>query len=254
VSAKAAGHVAAYAPVTFIPHERITGDDRLRLAYSATILARIQGVYPDSGRIIHGSRFNVSRVALATLSGPTRAVFGQFRAMGASTAPPPLLLNRHCAQCEFRRACRAAAVEKDDLSLLRGLSPQAIASLNRRGIFTVTQYSYTFRPARLKRTAGFQTGGKLDHSLQALAVRENKIYIARRPQLRDGKVRAYLDVEGLPDQGFYYLIGLFLNEGTTRRQLSFWANRATDERKTWDAFLAAVRELGEGLMCLPPAR
>src|SRR5439155_384607 len=82
---------------------------------------------------------------------------GQVRALGQSAAPPPLLLNRHCAECAFRRSCRAAAVAKDDLSLLRGLSPKDIAGLNRRGIFTVTQYSYTFRPGRLKRGAGART-------------------------------------------------------------------------------------------------
>jgi predicted RecB family nuclease len=241
---KMAGPRGAYAPVLFTPHERVTHDDRLRLAFGANILARIQGVWPDSGRIIHGRQFKVSRVALATLSGPARDVVGQVRAMGESTAPPPLLLNRHCVECEFRQSCHAAAVEKDDLSLLRGLSPKDIAGLNRRGIFTVTQYSYTFRPGRLKWAAGAK-GGKHDHSLQALAVRESKVYVARRPQLRDGRVRVYMDVEGLPDQGFYYLIGLLLDDGTGRRQLSFWANREADERVSWDAFLRVVRGLGE---------
>jgi predicted RecB family nuclease len=138
-----------------------------------------------------------------------------------------LLLNRHCTECEFRRSCRTAAVEKDDLSLLRALSPKDILGLNRRGIFTVTQYSYTFRPSRLKWTAGAK-GGKHDHSLQELAIREGKVYVARRPQFRDGP-RVYLDVEGLPDQGFYYLIGLLLHDGTDRRQVSFWANRRTNK-------------------------
>jgi hypothetical protein len=164
--------------------------------------------------------------------------------MQESATPPPLLLNRHCAECEFRRTCREAAAEKDDLSLLRGLSPREIAVLNRRGIFTVTQFSYTFRPGRMKRAAGARRV-KHDHSLQALAIRERKIYVCRRPQLADCRVRVYLDVEGLPDRDFYYLIGLSCDDGTLRRQLSFWADREADEPAIWAGFLSVIRQLGE---------
>src|SRR5262245_18128012 len=123
---KADGPGGVYAPVLFTPHERVTRDDRLRLAFGAAILARIQGAEPDSGRIIHGPQFKVSRVGLVTLSAPARDAVSQMRALGQSATQPPLLLNRHCAECEFRRSCRVAAVEKDDLSLLRGLSPKDI--------------------------------------------------------------------------------------------------------------------------------
>jgi len=80
---------------------------------------------------------------------------------------------------------------RDDLSLLGGLSPKEVAGLNRRGIFTVTQYSYTFRPRRMKREAE-GAGRKHDHALQALAVREGTVYVARRPELPGGRVGAGL--------------------------------------------------------------
>src|SRR5262249_46820116 len=159
-------------------------------------------------RIMHGPQFKVSRVGLVSLAAVAREAVSQIRALQQSATPPPLLLNRHCAECEFRRSCRTAAEEKDDLSLLRGLSPKNIAGLNRRGIFTVMQYSYTFRPGRMKRAAG----AKHDHSLQALAVREQTAYIARRPELPGGRTRLYLDVEGVPDEDFYYLIGLTIEQ------------------------------------------
>ena len=43
-------------------------------------------------------------------------------------------------------------------------------------------------------------GGRHDHSLQALAVRDRTVYVARRPELPDNRISAYLDVEGLPDR------------------------------------------------------
>src|SRR5262245_12090807 len=238
---KAGGPGGVYAPVLFAPHERVTRDDRLRLAFGAAILARIQGAQPGSGQIVHGRLFKASRVGLVTLFGPAREAVGQVRALGQSATPPPLLLNRHCAECEFRRSCRAAAVEKDDLSLLRGLSPKDIAGLNRRGIFTVTQYSYTFRPGRMKRAAG----GKHDHSLQALAVREQTAYIARRPELPGCGTRLYLDVEGLPDEDYYYLIGLTVEEGDCRRHVSFWADNPAEEAFIWRSFLEVMDRVGE---------
>src|SRR5262249_32605503 len=82
---------------------------------------------------------------------------------------------------------------------------------------------------------------KHDHSLQALALRENTIYVAKRPELPAAEVELYLDVEGLPDTGFYYLIGLTVVEGDARRHLSFWADDEAQEASIWNAVLAAVR-------------
>jgi predicted RecB family nuclease len=228
-----------YTPILFTPHQRVAADDRLRLAFGASILARVQGEQPEAGRIIHGPQFRPSRVSLSTLSGPVRDAIDQIRAVRESTTPPPLMLNRHCPECEFRQSCRTAAAAKDDLSLLRGLSAKEIAGLHRRGIFTGTQYSHTFRPGRMKGAAAGK-GLKFDHSLQALAVRDNTVYVAQRPKLPDAKARLYLDVEGLPDEDLYYLIGLTVEEGGTRRLLGFWADREADEAAIWAAFLAVV--------------
>jgi predicted RecB family nuclease len=215
----------------------------MRLAFGAAVLARVQGTQPDAGRVVHGPQFRSTRVSLPTLAGPVLDAIGEIRAIRDAATPPPLALNRHCPECEYLHACRARAIEKDDLSLLRGLSAKEIAGLNGRGIFTVTQFSHTFRPGRLKRMK--ETGGRREHALQALAVREKKVYIARRPRLPDGKVRAYLDVEGLPDRDFYYLIGLSVECGEGVRRWSFWADREVDEPGIWNAFLEASRGLGE---------
>jgi predicted RecB family nuclease len=232
-----------YTPIRFAAHPGVAADDRMRLAFGASVLARVQGSQPDTGRIVHGPQFKSSRVSLPVLLGPVCESVRQIRALQDSPTPPPLVLNRHCPECEFRKSCRAAAVEKDDLSLLRGLSAKEIGVLHGRGIFTVTQFPHTFRPSRLKRVK--ETGGRREHALQALAVREKKVYIARRPRLPDGKVRAYLDVEGLPARDFYYLIGLSVEGSEGVRRRSFWADREADEPGIWNAFLEAARGLGE---------
>jgi predicted RecB family nuclease len=232
-----------YTPVVFSRNQRITTDDRMGLAFGAVVLARVQGMQPSVGQIVHGSQFHSTRISLQTLTGEVNDAITQMRAIRDSTTPPPLILNRQCSECEYRQSCRAAATEKDDLSLLRSLPAKEIAGLNKRGIFTVTQFSHTFRPSRLKRVK--EKGGRYEHALQALAVREKKVYIARRPQLPDAKVRVYLDIEGLPDRDFHYLIGLSIRDGENERHSSFWADREADESVIWNAFLEAIRGLGE---------
>jgi predicted RecB family nuclease len=233
------GPAAMYRPVVLVRREKVTADDRLLLAFGASVLTRLQGAPPDKGKIIHGRGFKALRVELATLVEPVSETVGQLRDIQVAEKSPPLRLNRHCGECEFRRRCRAAAIEKDDLSLLRGLPTKEGADLNAKGIFTVTQYSYTFRPGRMKRVAG----KKHDHSLQALAVREKTIYVAKRPEVPEGKIMLHLDVEGLTDEGFYYLIGLTVVGGESRRHLSFWADGEAEEASIWASFLAAVNPI-----------
>src|SRR6516165_908115 len=136
--------------------------------------------------------------------------------------PPSLILNDHCQICEFRQRCHDQAVQDDNLSLLRGMGEKEIKRNTRKGIFTVTQLSYTFRPRRRPKWA---KAAPRPHSfaLQALALREKKVYINGTPELKSTPLRVYLDIEGLPDDDFYYLIGLLIDDGTTQVSHSFWA-------------------------------
>ena len=86
-----------------------------------------------------------------------------------NTTAPPLVLNKHCAECEFRSRCRQTAIEKDDLSLLPNIGVKERKKQNDKGIFTVLQLSYTFRPRR-RPAHGLL---KHQHALKALALRKN---------------------------------------------------------------------------------
>ena len=113
---------------------------------------------------------------------------------GPRSAPPPpdLVLNRHCAECEFQARCRKLALEKDDLSLLAGMNAKERQKLRSKGIFTVTQLSYTFRPRR--RTKKLRNKReKYHHSLKALAIREKKIHIVGSPELKIEGTPVYLE-------------------------------------------------------------
>ena len=70
------------------------------------------------------------------------------------------------------------AERNGDLRLLRGLGEKEEAKLNRKGIFNITQLSYTFRPRR-RRKAKPNRPAKHNHALQALAIRTGTIYVTR---------------------------------------------------------------------------
>src|SRR5438309_3851483 len=94
-----------------------------------------------------------------------------------------------------------------------------------KGIFTVAQLSYTFRPRRRRR----ELRGKQEkhhHSLRALAIRENKIHAVGIPDPKLNGTPVFLDVEGLPDRDFYYLIGIRIQAAEGSVQHSFWADDA----------------------------
>jgi predicted RecB family nuclease len=160
-------------------------------------------------------------------------------ALLSRTSPPDLLLIRHCAECEFQARCRQKVLEKDDLSLLSGMSQKECSKLHNKGIFTVTQLSYTFRPRRRPKVLHGRKEKYL-HSLRALAVREKKIYIVGSPELKVEETPVYLDVEGLPDRNSYYLIGIRVGNGKSTIQHSLWADSINDEKRIWNEFLAIM--------------
>jgi predicted RecB family nuclease len=231
-----------YIPIRFVPGEKVTKHDKLLLAFDSLALSSASGKMPLFGKIMHGNEQRTMRVKLAGLMKTTRSVMKNIAAQQASDTPPPLILNKHCAECEFQPRCRRIAIEKDDLSLLSSMSVAEIKKQHGKGIFTVTQLSYTFRPRR-KSKHSVSEPEKHHHALKALAIRERKIYIAGKPELNLTGTPIYLDVEGVPDRDFYYLIGMRIKNGNSYVQHSFWANEISEEKEIWGSFLQTLTKI-----------
>ena len=237
-----------YVPLLLIHREKLSRLDKVLASFQAITLARAVGVPLTYGKIVRGDNSRVTKVVLATSKGltqialHTQRLIGEFVTQMKCDAPPPLTLNDHCAVCEFRERCRAAAVEKDDISLLTGLSVGEVCALRERGIFTVKQLSYTFRA---KTVTGKRQAGRHLPALQALAIRENKVYMVRQPSLPATGVRVFLDVEGVPDRDFYYLIGVVTEENDSVQTSSFWADSPHDEQTIWRNLLTFLSGISE---------
>jgi predicted RecB family nuclease len=233
-----------YIPIRFVPNEKLTRHDKLLLAFDALTLGEALGKAPPFGKIVHGAQQRIVKVKLATLFATVRSVIEKIFSQAEAHQPPQLILNKHCEECEFNSSCRQIALEKGDLSLLSRVNKLERDRLHKRGIFSIQQLSYTFRARRTAKQLA-NSPHRQFHALRALAIRERKIHILGQPQLNASGSQVFLDVEGVPDRDFYYLIGLRIRNRESCVQYSFWADDARDEREIWAALVTRLAALAD---------
>jgi predicted RecB family nuclease len=239
-----------YVPVLFSLRNKLTREDSLFAAFHGIILGEALGQTIPFVKLVHGPGFAVSKIKLVAPTGPTRLVkevrqiLERLRKQIECTLPPLMILNSHCPSCEFKDRCHAEAVNRDDLSLMRGMPEKEILAQRKRGITTVTQFACTFRP----KSIGLKRSKPLKrhlHSLQALAVRDQKVYVVRTPEIPGKTTRIFLDVEGIPDRDFYYLVGVVVENDGQWSAHSFWADNEAEEQTLWAKLLDLMRVLGD---------
>jgi predicted RecB family nuclease len=228
-----------YIPVLFHEAERPGQEHRALLTTLGSILGPVQGKEPGWGILIHGRSCETRKIKLGVEGQRARRTLQEFGEMQAAGTAPRLMLNPHCQICEFRQRCHAEATAKDDLSLLRGLGEKGIAKYARRGIFSVTQLSYTFRPSKKHKTSN-QKGASHQHALQALAIREKKVYVLGTPELPVTPTRIYFDIEGDPERRFDYLLGMTVETNGALESCSFWADTPAEEPRLFQQFLEVI--------------
>lgn len=236
---------SSYEPTIVVGTYSISKEQELQLVFTGFVLGQMQKKLPVAGHIVRlGGQVDELKLephynVLERFLDPMREWL-----RAAPADPPPVILNRHCPSCQFRALCTEKAETEDDLSLLDRVTPKVMQRYHKKGIFTVTQLSYTFKPRRSrKQRKKATTPHKLE--LQALAVRTNKIYIQELPVLSRQSVALFLDIEGIPDQRCYYLFGLLVYDNGGRSYYPFWGETAQDEERIWHQFLEKVNEYSE---------
>jgi predicted RecB family nuclease len=222
-----------YVPMLFSEGRKIRKQQRACLEVYGLLLSHLLGRIPSFGLLWHGKECRTSRVRLSPDPRKAGRLLEELRQMTGGEAPPRLMLNDHCAICEFRQQCHQQAVQEDNISLLRGTKEKEVKAFVRKGILTVTQLAHTFRPRRKGKRAP-PRANRHSHALQALAVRDKKVYVFGAPQLPASPVRIYLDVEGNPEEGFDYLVGLIVVVGDNEERHSFWADSQDQEGQIFE--------------------
>jgi predicted RecB family nuclease len=225
-----------YEPVVVLGTCRASRADAVGLAYRGLVLGEMQGRLPASGTLVRlGGR--PYKVKLAARYKPAKKIVEVLRGWAGSSAvePPLVILNKHCPSCPFRDACLRQAEKEDDLSLLDRMTPKLMRKYQEKGIFTVKQLSFVYRPRRSRKKAKRQVRHSLE--LQALAIRTGKVHVEHLPDLPRGPVELFVDLEGVPDRDEYYLAGLLVCRGGEAEYEPIWADDAASEAAMWSALV-----------------
>lgn len=241
-----------FVPLLLVPWDKPDHADSMVLSFGALALSQVTGSLAPTGTLIYGDGQRRKTVRITDYMDCTRESITTISTSLRDQKPPRLTLNRHCAVCDFQRRCRGLAVELDDLSLLTGMTPKERAKCSSKGISTITQLSYGYRPRRRRRAKPDTVRAanrakpvvKNDNKLKALAIKKNQIHVIGAQSLQFEGVPTFLDVEGMPDRHFYYLIGLKYECAGEQVEQSFWANRLEDEREIWESCLRTLKAIG----------
>jgi predicted RecB family nuclease len=228
-----------YEPLLFHEGPGAREPQRVLLSVIALLVSRLQGRVPDRGVIYQSGNAATSTVRMPGRIKSAKSILDDLNRMRSGELRPKLVLNNHCGVCEFQQRCHLQAVREDNLSLLRGVSETDIRRHGRRGVLTLTQLAYTFRPRRETKSPE-QRKVRRYHALQALAIRDQRLYVFGTPVVPFTRVRIFLDLEGNPHEGCVYLIGMIVREGDQEIAHTLWADSATEESNIFEKFLAVV--------------
>lgn len=233
----------SYELTIFIGTHTINNTDKLSLMFASYVLTKIQGKSPAVGHIVNMKgesrrlKLEESHKVLKPLLEPLQ------RWLSASSLEElPIILNKHCPVCQFREQCQKKAIQEDNLSCLAHVTSKVIRRYERKGIFTVKQLSYLFKPRKRKKRS--KNPPPIIHSLelQALAIKEGRIYLKELPEISRKDLEIFLDIEGNPDEGNYYLIGMLVCQAGFQKYCAFWADSMNEEEKIWRDFLDLVNQ------------
>ena len=130
VPSEGRGRPTQFIPIRFVFTNKLGKDEKLLLAFDAFVLSEMLGREVSVGKIIHGDDHATQNVKTSALTIEVRRRLEKISALLSSSSPPDLVLIRHCTECEFQVRCRKIAIEKDDLSLLAGMSAKQRKPLN----------------------------------------------------------------------------------------------------------------------------
>jgi predicted RecB family nuclease len=245
LQSRSSQQVRNYEPTLVVGTHQITKEQKLELSYVGYILGRVQNELPVSGTLV-GAGGQAYRVKLDDTYRTLVPLMESLRkeVVKSPSEVPPVMLNKHCPLCQFRDKCLRKAEGDDDLSLLDRMTSKIIQRYHEKGIFTVTQMSHLFQPRR-NRKRPTKTPLPFKFELQALAIRTRKIYLQEPPKLPRHKVELFMDIEGVPDQKFHYLIGLLVCEEDNSSYYYFWANTPADEQQIWAGLTEKMNQYPE---------
>jgi predicted RecB family nuclease len=233
-----------YEPIIFSSTNKIQQEDKIELSFIGYALSKYLNYLPDTGHIVLVD----GRTIAVKLSENIKKCLPSINLLQGwltqNSELPPVVLNKHCPYCEFQNICKETAIQEDSLSLLGGITKKQILKFEKKGIFTVKQLSYLYRPRKRGRRS-LQERVAHKYELQALALRTGNIYIQDKPtEIPKHEVEIFIDFECIPDESFFYLFGAVVYQADKQFNFQFWAATKNDEESAWKDFISAIEQHG----------
>lgn len=227
-------------PLLIYEKEFVSRNQKLFITIKSLKLEELLNIKINSGKIIIGRQGKQLKLKLSNYIKEAVIAWQNIQKIVNENFVPEFRRNKHCQICEYNVICKKLAIEKDDLSLLSGISPKEIKKWNRKGIFTINQLSYNFKPRR-KRKQNINYRRKNIIELKALAIREDKIYVYETPDnIKKTYAEIYWDIEGITEIKSYYLIGILIVKDNETIKYQFWAENKEEEIDVLYDFLRIV--------------
>lgn len=167
--------VNSYLPFLFSATNKINKNLKLQLAFNAYIFRKLTEEPVTIGKIICPDQ-TATTVKLTPLFKEVEAYLKTIKNKIIKRKNfPQVIINRHCQCCRFQQRCERKAQNSDHISLLDHISSLAqIEKYRRKGIFTVNQLSYLYRPRKKRKRSRKSLAPRHSVELQALVIRLKK--------------------------------------------------------------------------------
>ncbi|MBS4063270.1 MAG: TM0106 family RecB-like putative nuclease [Chitinophagaceae bacterium] len=225
-------------PIFITPFEKVTKTDKLFVALQATFIQNEFNLLIENCKIVSGINLKQTKFKFSSFTKPIKKLITEMNKILSNSNAPVFFRNSHCHVCEFQNSCLEKLIERDDLSLMPALKPKEISQKNNRGVFSVKQLSYSFRPKKNP-----YRRRKFLPELKALAIREGKTFIQEIPNIPQVETEVFLDFEGIIDRDSNYLIGVIVRTNSTEKEYSFWANNEDQQTEIFIDLINLLKPL-----------
>jgi len=227
----------SYEPLIFLLSNNLKIEDRTVLSYIGHVLHKAQGVKPKKAVLVFVDGSIKSTNLNKDIHFPIINELQEW--INSKPELPSYSFNKHCSSCQFEQSCLTEAEKEDSISLLGNMSPKVQKKFESKGIFTIKQLSYIYKPRRRSKHWGDREPTH-QYELQALALRTKEIYTTDLLELPKGDIEIFIDIESIPEQRFHYLIGILVAKQETQQFYSLWADAVSEEIKIWERFIEIV--------------
>jgi len=218
-------------PYLFKAYDKVSSHDRLEFEW-IKLACEKKGYKVTRGKIVSLNATKSVRISSISKLKEILHPINEFE-----KSQPRIIQNKHCRICEFNHICSTKLKESDDLSLL-SIGKKQISKLEKKGIFTLQQLSYTYKPR--KKSKKYRENHVHKPELQALALRSKKVFVQKIPEIPHSPVELYFDIEGITELDDYYLFGILVSSSAGEKYEHFYSKSTDNTAQIWKWFLQTV--------------